>query len=614
MKRKYVFPCLMALSVASGCIKEQGEEPFLITRDDIKEYDENAKNRKENKDSIPYTLVTAIGGFANGEAKIDVVDTNTFRVFQSGTKRITNLDCYVEISSQFDNLELNGKTIIERGCVYSRTNKIPIIGPDDNEDYSKYTVVKTNSDTETSFKSGCHGLAFNSDYYLRSYAVLGDENNEPCDTIYNQRVTKIHTTLPEDVWVQRNDVSFGNRMDAISCTIDEKVYLYGGRAGSTYFNDMWVYDKDNDTWSQKATFKLGTNSHYTGTECRSNGAAFAYKPTESTDTLIYILGGEIEGKKPTDKVIFYSLTNDRYCNEQDHPNYGETRPYYYKRQKLDENKNPVYDDNGQPVMEEIEMQVTVAREYVEDLPMPICGNIAFVITNTVVPTYYVGFGKNDLGNFVSSFYQYQVNYDLEDPDSPYTHLTWQKAGDVLTNRGKTGEGLYQPVYQVCGSRIIVGTGESSKGGLSKSFYQISYNTNDRVIEAGTTMPVPENFAARANAASFYLKYTKNGEPHERFYVGTGRTYEEGSSGELLNDLWYYDFSQEKWGVARDFSNSTFCREGATGFATTRKDDFDGNVSGILTEEVRGIFTLGYGYHNESTAEKNYCKDSWEYLP
>ncbi|MCR4559977.1 MAG: hypothetical protein K5685_07845, partial [Bacteroidales bacterium] len=66
MKRKYVFPCLMALSVASGCIKEQGEEPFLITRDDIKEYDENAKNKKENKDSIPYTLVTAIGGFANG--------------------------------------------------------------------------------------------------------------------------------------------------------------------------------------------------------------------------------------------------------------------------------------------------------------------------------------------------------------------------------------------------------------------------------------------------------------------------------------------------------------------------------------------------------------------
>ncbi len=382
---------------------------------------------------------------------------------------------------------------------------------------------------------------------------------------------------------------------------------------------MWVYNKDNDTWSQKATFELGSNPHYTGTECRSNGAAFAYivyKQKETNDTLLYILGGEIEGKKPTEKVIFYSTANDRYCDEQDHPNYGKKGPYPYKRQKLDENNNPVYDGNGQPVMEEIEIQVTVARPYVEDLPTPICGNIAFVITNTVVPTYFVGFGKNDLGNVVSSFYQYNVNYDLENPDYPDRHyLSWQKAGDISSDRGKTGEGLYQPVYEVCGSRIIVGTGESSKGGLSKSFYQISYNANERVIEAGTTMPgIPENFAARANAASFYLKYTKNGEPHERFYVGTGRTYEEGSSGELLNDLWYYDFSQEKWGVARDFSNSTFYREGATGFATTRKDDFDKEVSGMLTEEARGIFTLGYGYHNESTAEKNYCKDSWEYLP
>lgn len=623
MKRKYVFPCLMALSVATGCIKEQGEEPFLITRDDVKEYDENAKNKKENKDSVAYTLVTAIGGFAEGEAKIDVLKTDTFRVDKGETKKIQDLDCYVEIASHFENLELNGKTIIERGCVYSHTNKYPIVGGNGCTNSSQYTVVNINSDTETSFTSGCHKLDFNSDYYVRSYAILGDEDGESCDTIYNQRVSKIHTTLPEDVWVLRNDASFTNRTEAISCNVKDSTFLYGGKTGSIYFNDMWVYNKDNDTWTQKATFEEGSASNYSGSEKRANGAAFAYPNPTSTDVLIYILGGEIEGKKPTNKVMFYSTKYNRYCNEMDHPNYGN-KVVYYKDGKiqynqkpvLDEAGNPMYNADGTPVTEDDKtspIMVSLARSYVEDLPQAIRGNAAFVVNTAIGERYYVGFGKNDKEAIVGSFYEYSVEHDRDNPNDPTYHtLTWTTAGSTVGERGRDGEGLYQPVCEVCGSRIIVGTGESSTGSLSKKFYQMGVET-DGSVKMESIKDTPENFPARANAGSFFLTYQKNGEIHERFYVGTGRTYIEGGSGNLLGDLWYYDFGQEQWGKARDFSNSTYAREGVTGFATTRKDDFV-EVAGRVQEEPRGIFTLGRGYNNDNPATQSYYKDCWEYLP
>jgi hypothetical protein len=597
--KKLIYFLSIALIFAAACSEE--EDTFQNP-----ENQDTVKNKPESNTKIL-------------TGKQDVLDTNTFSVFQSGSKRITYLDCYIEISSQFEILDMNGKNIRTVGCVYSNKEKSPVIdGSNCETTNSNHTEIKSQSDKEITFKSGLHNLDFNTDYYVRSYVILEDENHNPCDTVYNQKVTKVHSISLGDIWIQRNDASFGSRMDAISCTVGERVYLYGGRAENTYFNDMWVYNKDNDTWEQKATFEVGQNSHYTGTERRSNGAAFAY-PIQNDD-LIYILGGEIEGKKPTEKVIFYSTANDRYCDEKDHPNYGiksqyykDGRPQYEQKAVLDEEGNLMYDLNGNLITEDDRtkpIMVSGARSYIEDLPHPVRGNAAFVVNTTIGERYYVGFGKDDKDAMATSFYEYDVFYDWYNSGNPNYHiLTWKSAGDI----SGYGEGLYQPVCEVCGSKIIVGTGESSNGGLSKKIYQLNVN-NMGTVNMSSLTDTPADFPARANAASFYLKYEKNGEPYERFYIGTGRTFEEGGSGNLLGDLWYYDFNREEWGQVRDFSNSTYAREGATGFATTRKDDFDKDISGILTEEVRGIFTLGYGYHNESAAEKTYYKDCWEYLP
>ena len=44
MKKRFIYSAIMALAVATGCIKEQGEEAYLITRNDI------VDTKKYNKD------------------------------------------------------------------------------------------------------------------------------------------------------------------------------------------------------------------------------------------------------------------------------------------------------------------------------------------------------------------------------------------------------------------------------------------------------------------------------------------------------------------------------------------------------------------------------------
>ena len=124
---------------------------------------------------------------------------------------------------------------------------------------------------------------------------------------------------------------------------------------------------------------------------------------------------------------------------------------------------------------------------------------------------------------------------------------------------------------------------------------------------------PEGFSARANAAAFYLDYQKNGDEFQRLYVGTGRNctedeynmYREG--GQLLNDLWCYDFSTGEWIERSDLSNIP--RQGAVGFTVMRNDDYYSNT---FEENQRGYFSFGEGYI--SGRGISYLNDNWEYLP
>jgi len=54
-------------------------------------------------------------------------------------------------------------------------------------------------------------------------------------------------------WVKRSAMNALARGDASSFSIGTKGYIYGGYDGKNRFNDLWEYDSDLDSWTQKAS-------------------------------------------------------------------------------------------------------------------------------------------------------------------------------------------------------------------------------------------------------------------------------------------------------------------------------------------------------------------------
>lgn len=643
MKSKILFTLVVALALLAGCIKDEGD--YLLTV------------RTEVNDS---TVVTAAGGYMEGVSTKDSIVENYFRVALTD-EQIQQLNCYTVLRSEFKDLNVERNGIKEVGYVYSRTNKNPVIG--DKEKCKVLSVKKDVSSTEpnVTFSGTIEHLDFNSTYYVRSYAICkGDGKSD--SVIYNSRPLVYQTVLPEDVWYERNKApitpkEMTARTDAFSCTYNDKVFVYGGRNATVRYNDLWTYDVNKDTWTQLGTCDIIETSH-TGPTRRSNGAMLAYPNAKAADTLLFIIGGEVSDDEYTGTIIYYSTANNTFDEQARHPNAGSTfalhddlgQPVYeieYEKNedgtyKYDETGNripvrdgdgnevPVKDAAGQPVVR----MVNSSRNYIEELPIykeiegkkqyfGLAGCVAFSLTDKGFTKFFVAFGKTDLSSdgqkhISTAVYEYVVENDWSKQGSDLLYSAWNNLSAV---NNRTTEGLYQPVCVECGDRVIVGTGESSRSNnsLSKTFYSMSYsvsaqNIRMEALSAPKDEELGEEFAARANAAAFYLNYTKNNVVHDRFYVGTGRTCTEDvfkgtpEPELLLNDFWCYDFVSKKWSRKADCSN--IVRQGAVGFAVKRADDVF--VKNFGETNVRGMFSFGEGYDSNNGFRS--LNDNWEYIP
>ncbi|MBR6278818.1 MAG: hypothetical protein IKR41_08710 [Bacteroidales bacterium] len=626
MKKRFIYSAIMALAVATGCIKEQGEEAYLITRNDV---------RTKGADTIPKTIVTGEGAFMYGEAAADTIVANTFDVIINNKNKVETLDCFLKLYSKYQKLDLDRNAITDVGYVYSHTNQSPTVDGTNcvvmsNKKYMKTSEVDSTKD-EFSFTGECHNLDFNTAYYIRSFVV-----STKGDTIYNYKTLRVSTNLPHNVWFQRKDAptTFGGRQNCFCCTYKDDVYVYGGKAGSKFYSDLWKYDKVNDTWTQLATCPSSANGAYNQTE-KANGAMFAYPCQAHDDVLLYMVGGEIQGGEPVNTTVYYSTKSGKYCQEGDHPNYGKEIDardengkiiYYYK--KGDET---LYTTDGTisgavKIGATVSISNGVAGIYPKvnnaDNPLGgLKGCVAFTLEFADKTEYYIAYGKNSKGVSPQIF-----RYNVED-DGAMPHYSISSDGKSLNQTTEEGfpwmevqtsqkdratEGLYQPICQICDKRVIVGTGESSLPGVgySKKFYLITSTSKSQdEVNVEEVTSAPDEFDARANAASFYLNYSKDGENFEKLYVGTGRKGVEGASDpDLLNDLWAYDFMTGEWLKCADCSN--IYREGAVGFSITRNDDL---FSTEYEENARGIFSFGRG-RVVGEAEFKYRNDTWEYLP
>lgn len=646
MKSKFLFTCVVALSLLSGCIKEEGEE-LLIVRKNVNEF----------------TVVTKDCGFMEGEAVEDKIVDNYFTPDDEN-----NNPCYTVLHSDFKNFSATRNEVKEYGYVYSLTNPTPTVG---DKDCSVLQVAKgegvqpVNSKDSAgtryldySFDGTLRDLQFNCTYYVRSYAVCKGVGKAD-SVVYNNKPLEYKTVLPSDLWYERNDApaAMAARKDAFHCEYNDEVYVYGGRNGNTLYNDLWKYDALSDTWQQMGTFEPVV-TQYTGPAQRCNGAMLAYPNPKASDVLLFIIGGEISNDKYTGKVFFYSLKNNRFADQRDHPNAGNTftlhddegNPVYeyeyvknpdgtYKYENgnkviaRDQDDNPIYrrDKNG----DKIEATTTSSRNYIEELPIfkgegsakqyfGLAGCVAFSLTDNGFNGFFVAFGKTDASSdgqkhISTSVYKYMVENDWDRQGTDVYNNVWS---NVATDMGKLLEGFYQPVCVKCGDRVIIGSGESSKTEkVSNNFYSVKYvfsppeeKLKIEALPKNEAFSDNENgFVARANAAAFYLNYSKDNVNYDRFYVGTGRTCVEDDfkeeAGQLLNDFWCYDFVSKQWTRKRDCSSTV--RQGAIGFTVNRADDIF--VKNFGETNVRGMFSLGEGYIIGGEGVRN-LNDNWEYIP
>jgi len=609
MKNKYIYSCLMVLTLASGCIKEEGTEPYTITRN-VNTVPAKARNE------APFTIVTSTGAYMYGDAIADSLVKKDFTHELDNENRLV-LDCYVTLASKFTNLNLDRNAIKKAGYVYSRTEKKPVISSLDGNYFwvldkkdKPLEMDSTSSDLE--FQATGHKLDFDVTYYMRSFVI-----STKGDTLYNPRTLEVKTVLPHDVWFMRNNADLTKRTETFVCKAGDKTFMYGGRSGNTMFCDMYEYDNTHDTWKQLCDASDQNKAK------RCNGTSFAYQKNNG-EYLVYIIGGRLQSTdKTTSTVMFYDVTKNRWNKKADHPNAGRQLPLY-------ENERPVYetDVNGNYTSDPPTQKLTDgSRDFVASLPIGgstlvesdnegVEGLTSFVLRdiNLNYDRYFVAFGKNDRGLIMQTVYEYIADNDR----SGARDAAWESRD--LGNR-RTAFGLYQPVCVTCGDRVLVGTGESTNvkdNGVSSKFYSVSIDpdeSNSLLLTELKNQP-PADFAPRANAAGFYLSYELDHEAHECFYVGTGRTVvEEDYNGfELLNDFWCYDFGTTEW--TRKSNTSNVCRQGSKGFTVLRTDDDYEKQGG---SKLRGFLSFGEGNTDKDgdgvPDEKATTQlDNWEYLP
>ena len=83
----------------------------------------------------------------------------------------------------------------------------------------------------------------------------------------------------QGVWMRRSDLDGVARGQASSFTIDNKGYLCCGFRGTnkTYLKDLWVYDINNDYWTQCADMPDEAQGRHSATAFALNGKGYRDK-------------------------------------------------------------------------------------------------------------------------------------------------------------------------------------------------------------------------------------------------------------------------------------------------------------------------------------------------
>ncbi len=426
--------------------------------------------------------------------------------------------------------------IIKFGHIWSQVNPNPTLATASVVNTSD-SVSFSPGDSAITYISDLDGLQLDTGYYARSFLIFKELNSGQIDTAYNQVVTHFRTAVPKDIWFYRGVMKQGG------APLDSR----------TEAVVVQVYDAQNDAY--KVYMGTGFNGYTLLDDF------YSYDPENNTWTQV----SDFQGG-PRYKAVAFAIGNYIYVgtgkyNLSDTSYSGDFYKYFYPANRW--------------------IRSTGMPENTERFDA-----IGFSIYYNNQWWGYVGFGRR--ATVRSDVYIYDPTKDSDTGYvDPYRVWTLKSFGI---------DGRTEAVAISNGTIAFLGGGKDASGQPLNDYYlfdpNIDPNNFNKILAS-----VP--FYPRYDAVANYVEFTRDGQLHKYFFLGTGKS----DDNTYYNDWYAYDLKNGVWltksHIHEDFLEGS-PRAGAICFVVKKQQVEHGL-------KVR-IFVGGGNYKNQI------LNDIWEYLP
>jgi len=433
--------------------------------------------------------------------------------FAANDSVIVNADYFMQVLGQIQNY---GSEILNYGFCWSQTAN-PLL---DNKGFyynndSLHTALPGPTDS-ISFIMPIRNLKASTQYYVRSYIIIGDGQGNAVDTAYNPIILKKRTEDAINEWFLLSPAGkelMGFRFDALAFNFGDTIFYGTGNAGNGFLSkEIHMYDPRTDSWKKYPknlmSVQLPVQPPNTLKAELINGIGFALAFKEKNGP-----------QSDIRKYMFIGMGDYNTKGDGDYRYKTETLIAF----DLEKPENPLYETSIYPGRQRSDA-------------------VCFVIGSKA----YVGTGSGR--GPTSDWYVFDPDKDkIKDPQDP----GWQKIpspSDFSGELKRTGAIAFS-----INGRGYFGLGMDDKGIFYNDFWQFTPSPNPEDPMGGSWQRLP-NFPGlpRANASAFVID--------NQGYVGTGDNFTPITPGDFINiesdppnytgvmfsDVYRYDPFNNRW--------------------------------------------------------------------
>jgi N-acetylneuraminic acid mutarotase len=374
-------------NTGNGLIQERGiiyytsESDSLITlRSDSNENQFSVTMENLNSDLMYFVKAYADNTLGTGYSEI-IMFVPGRPVVEIEITEVTKTS--ISVKTKISNF--SESTISEKGICYGQTDNLTY--------YNSETIPNEGSGNE--FYTNLTDLTSGDRYYIRSYVKSNGE-------FFYSPIVDTLTLYP---WHYVTDIPGLPRTQAVSFAIGSKAYIGTGvYQNDMYLEDMWEYDTETGTWTQKANYPEGkvrgltafsvNGKGYAGLGYRRNGTNegepmntfYEYEPIGNTWTRIQDYPGPLNGNDNHDA---FPLNNKVYIASAKE---DESGVYLYE-----------YDPNGNRWSKKSTYNIASFDVNASLVSAKAVGSNVYC---------YVRFTQGVFSNEVNTFLQYDTEFDI----------------------------------------------------------------------------------------------------------------------------------------------------------------------------------------------------------